>query len=164
MRRLAFVFLFITLICCKTREDGTIIMDVRSIVNKSPNETESILGKPDSTYTIRILGKPILCHLYEKHHIEIQFHENLATDIVVYGPHNLSFNQTALRAFNIDYKTHHPDEYVKDRLIRWFDVDELSTISLYNPQFDSAGNISNFNIFFKAKPQEQFPAKGKDIK
>lgn len=150
--------ILIFLSCNKPKEENVIldvvILDVKAIVNKTPTETESIIGAPDSTYTIRILGKPIFCQLYEKHRIEIQYAENHATDIIVFGPHNLPFNQSALEAFRIDYKIHHPDEYIKDRLLRWFDVDEFSTISFYNPRFDSLGNIANFNIFFKAKPKE----------
>jgi hypothetical protein len=151
MKYLNIIFFFLVFWSCSKSREENIILNVNAIVNKSPSETGLIIGMPDSTYTLRILGKPIFCQMYSRHNIEIQYPENLATDIVVYGPHKLPFNQTALSAFKIDYKTHHPGEYIKNQLIRWFDVEEFSTISFYNPKFDSAGNISNFTIFFKAK-------------
>ena len=151
---LRIIFFFLAFWSCNKSREENIILDVKTIVNKTATETESIIGTPDSTYTLRILGKPIFCQMYQKYHIEIQYPDNLATDIVVYGAHDLPFNQTALKAFNIDYKVHHPKEYIKDRLIRWFDVEDFSTISFYNPRIDSAGNVSNFNIFFKARPLE----------
>lgn len=151
MRHLIFNLFFIFSLGCESNKKSQFILDVKSIVNKAPSETEYLLGKPDSTYTIRILGRPIYCQRYAKNNIEIQYPENQATDIVIYGPHGLAFNQSALKAFNIDYKTNHPDEYMKDRLIRWLDVDEFSTITFYDPELDSAGNIKSFTIFFKAK-------------
>jgi hypothetical protein len=154
MKKIFFTCAFLTFSGCNRNGHEAVIFDVRAIVNKTPAETEAEVGKPDSTYTLRIMGKPIFCQLYEKHQVEIQYPEMKATDIVVNGPHGLPFNQSALRAFNIDYKTHHPKQYVKDRLIRWLNVEEFSAISFYNPQFDSSGNISNFTIFFKAKPMQ----------
>lgn len=154
MKYMKLNFFIVILLSCSKPKKENVILDVKEIVNKTPTQTVSIMGAPDSTYTIRILGKPIFCQMYQEHHIEIQYPEMQATDIVVYDPHDLPFNQSALKAFNIDYKTFHPKEYIKDRLIRWFDVEEFSTISFYNPQVDSAGNITNFTIFFKAKPKE----------
>src|SRR5687768_12497910 len=154
MKNIFSTLLLSLLICCDQRSEKELILDVTAVVNKKPAEVEEIVGKPDSIYTLRILGKPIFCQLYKRYNIEIQYPEARATDIVIYGPHGLSFNQTALKALNLDYKTNHPDEYIKGQLIRWFDVAEFSTISFYNPQIDSSGNISNFTIFLKAKAPE----------
>jgi|SRR5690606_16714883 hypothetical protein len=145
-----------TLICiiasCQTstKQNDELILDVTQVANKTANQVTKILGEPDSTYTIRILGNPIFCQLYQPHNIEIQYHGSLATDIVVYGPHGLPFNQLALKSFNLDYKTH-PNEFMKDRLMRWNSIDDFSAVSFYNPTKDSLGNITSFNIFFKAK-------------
>ncbi len=128
-----------------------ILLDVKAIVNKSPKEVEKIIGTPDSTYTLQIMGKKTFCQLYKKHNIEIQYPKLLATDIIVYGPHELPFNQTALSAFNLDYRVQHPSDYMKDRFIRWSDFEEFSAITFYNTKKDSLNNITDFNIFFKVK-------------
>lgn len=148
---LASALIYIIASCqTSTNQNDELILDVTQVANKTANQVTKILGEPDSTYTIQILGNPIFCQLYQPHNIEIQYHGSLATDIVVYGPHGLPFNQLALKSFNLDYKTH-PDEFMKDRLMRWNSIDGFSAISFYNPTKDSLGNITSFNIFFKAK-------------
>lgn len=156
MRVCAKVHLLAMLACiflggCKHHNDEGIILNVKAIVNKDPKEVEKIMGKPDSVYTLQMMGKGIFCQLYKKHNIEIQYPESLATDIIVYGPHELPFNQTALAAFNLDYRIKHPSDYRKDHFIRWSDFEEFSAITFYNPKKDSLDNITDFNIFFKAK-------------
>lgn len=130
------------------------MLDVKAIVNKGPSEVERIIGKPDSVYTIQMMGKAIFCQLYKKHNVEIQYPESLATDIIVHGPHHLPFDQTALSAFNLDYRIQHPSDYRKGSYIRWSDFEEFSSISFYNPKKDSLNNITDFNVFFKAKDVE----------
>ncbi|MEX2231702.1 MAG: hypothetical protein WD824_06060 [Cyclobacteriaceae bacterium] len=142
---------FIISISCKQGEQKDILLDVQTIVYKEPAEVEKIIGKADSVYTLQMMGKAIFCQLYKKHNIEIQYPDSLATDIIIYGPHGLPFNQTALSAFNLDYKIQHPSDYKKDRYIRWSDFEEFSAITFYNPKKDSLNNITDFNIFFKAK-------------
>lgn len=148
----AFYLLVILLITsCAQKDETNIILDVRSIINKSPEEVVEILGEPDTTYTERILGKALFCQRYTKHNIEIQYPESLSTDIVIYGPHELPFTQSALKAFNIKYQKKHPSQYEKDVLMRWYDFDEFEAISFYNVRKDSLGQINNYSIFFKAR-------------
>jgi hypothetical protein len=136
---------------CTKQKDKDILLDLKAIVNRNPNEVEAIIGKPDSVYFLQMMGKSIFCQLYKKNNIEIQYPDSGATDIIVYGPHELPFDQTALSAFNLEYESQHPSDYKKDRYIRWSDFEEFSAITFYNPKKDSLDNITDFNIFFKAK-------------
>lgn len=135
-------------------KDEKLILDVRSVINKSPEEVVSILGEPDTTYTEKIPGKEIFCQRYREHNIEIQYPESLSTDIVVYGPHNLAFTQSALEAFNIRYQEQHPSQYERDAVMRWYDFKEFAAISFYNVQKNPEGVITNYTIYFKAKEKE----------
>jgi len=141
---------FVFIVSCKQGEQHEIILDVKAIANKRPAEVEKIVGKPDSVYTLQMMGKAILCQRYKKYNIEIQYPESFATDIIVYGPHELPFDQTALSSFNLDYRIKHPSDYKKGSYIRWSDFGGFSAIT-FNPKKDSLNNITNFNIFFKAK-------------
>lgn len=136
---------------CSSKHDNSqaVILDVRAIVNKNPHEVEGILGKPDSVYTLQMMGKSVFCQLYNN--IEIQYPQSAATDIAVSGSNGLPFNQTALAAFNLDYNKKHPSDYRKDSYIRWSQFDEFSAISFYDPKKDSMNRITDFKIFFKAK-------------
>jgi hypothetical protein len=146
----AFCMLVLILTACSVSVENEIILPVSEIANKRAAEVEQILGSPDTTYTLQIMAKSIFCQKYLRHNIEIQYPDSLATDIIVYGPHSLPFDQTALTAFGLDYKIH-PSDYRKNRFIRWSGVKEFSAISFYNPQQDSLNNIVNYNIFFKVK-------------
>lgn len=140
--------------CKEKRQDPALLLDIRSIVNRTPTQVISILGEPDTTYTERIAGKAFYCQRYWKHNVEIQYPDSLSTDIVIYGPHGLPFAQSALKAFNIEYQTKHPSQYEKDILMRWYNFDEFEAISFYNVEKDSQGRILNYNIFFKSKNNE----------
>jgi hypothetical protein len=136
---------------CSVGHSSEVLLDVPSVINKTPVEVVELLGEPDTTYIETILGRKLFCQRYDKHNIEIQFPDSLSTEIVVYGPHGLPFTQSALKAFNIPHQKAHPSQHEKNRLMRWYDYKEFEAISFYNVQEDAAGAIENFSIFFKAK-------------
>lgn len=137
--------------CSKKSDDGSkLILDVKQVAGKTANQVKNILGEPDSTYDLQIMGRKIYCQLYNANQIEIQYPNTLATEIIVYDARGIAFNQTALSQFGLDYKVH-PNEYLKDRLIRWNGIEPFSSISFYDVEKDSVGNITNFTIFFKVK-------------
>jgi hypothetical protein len=137
--------------CSKTPDDGsTLIFDVRQVAGKTPNQVEKILGMPDSSYNLQIMGRKIYCQFYKTNQIEIQYPNTLATEIIVYKTNDLPFNHSALTQFGLDYKTH-PNEFLKDRVIRWNNIEPFSSVSFYNVEKDSIGKIKNFNIFFKVE-------------
>lgn len=136
---------------CTEDRPAQIIFDVSAIANKSPKEVVSMLGKPDSVYVLRVLGKPIPCQYYKAYNLEVQYSGSKATDIVVYGARNLPFDQTALSAFNLDYRKHHPSDYRRESFIRWTGFDEFSAITFYSLKKDSMNNIASYDIFFKTR-------------
>jgi hypothetical protein len=144
------VFVLFLLGGCDKKASG-LVLDVRSVINKTPSQVADVLGEPDTTYVERILGKQIFCQRYRTHNIEIQYPEELSTDIVIYGPHDLPFTQEALKAFSLPHSKYHPKQFERDALLRWYDFDEFQTISFYNVEKDSAGKIRNFSVFFKTK-------------
>lgn len=138
------------LVSCSLK-DQDVILDVKKIIYKTPEEVVTMLGNPDSTYTIRILNKVIFCQWYEENGIEIQYHDSgLSTDILVKGPHGLSFDPSALKAFNLDIHVP-PSQFMEKELIRWYNMDEFAGISFYRVQWDEQKNVKNYTIFFKAK-------------
>jgi hypothetical protein len=139
------------LFACNPGDGPGIILDIRNVVNKTPEQVVEILGEPDTTYTERILGKEIYCQKYYRNNIEIQYPESLSTDVVVYGPHGLPFTQSGLKAFDLSYQKQHPSQYEKETLMRWYDFENFEAISFYDVQKDSVGRIKNYTIFFKAK-------------
>lgn len=141
----------LTLTCCTADRPSEIIFDVAAIANKAPDEISSMLGKPDSVYVLRVMGKSIPCQYYKRYNLEIQYSGSRATDIVVYGARDLPFNQTALSAFNLDYRKHHPSDYRRERFIRWTGFEEFSAITFYSPKKDSMNNIASYDIFFKTR-------------
>ena len=136
---------------CSEDRSSKVLLDVPSVISKTPVQVMELLGKPDTTYTETIMGKKLYCQRYHNHNIEIQYPDSLSTEIIVYGPHDLPFTQSALKAFNIPLQEAHPSQHEKNRLMRWYDLNEFETISFYNVQEDSAGAVKNFNVFFKAK-------------
>jgi hypothetical protein len=87
----------LSILCaCSSGDDSGKVLDIRNVVNKTPEQVAELLGEPDTTYTERILGKEIFCQRYYRNNIEIQYPESLSTDVVVYGPHGLPFTQSAL--------------------------------------------------------------------
>ena len=147
--RIFLLLISITALTAGCNSERGVILDVSSVVNKTPEEVIRILGTPDTTYTERILGKTIFCQRYVAHNIEIQYPESLSTDIVIYGPHGLPFTQSALKAFNI--RQQHPAQYERDAVMRWYDLDKFAAVSFYNVVKGSDGGIDNFTIYFKAK-------------
>jgi hypothetical protein len=148
---LLIVFFIGAIIGCSNRSETDtklLIADVRLIAGKQPFDVEKLIGKPDSTYYLQFLGRQIFCQFYRTHQLEIQYPNGIASDIIAYAPQGIEFNQMALAAFNLDYKSH-PDEYMKDRLIRWNNIKPFSAISFYNPTKDSLGRIKTFNVYFK---------------
>jgi hypothetical protein len=153
MKYLLYSVLLVALVSsCTSAPGDNVLLDVRRITNKTPQEVESVLGAPDTTYTLRVLGKQIFCQKYLKNNVEIQYPDSVSSDIVVYGPHGLPFNQTSLKAFNLPHAAKHPSQYIRGTLMRWYDFGEFEAISFYNVQKDSVGNPGNFNVYFKAKP------------
>jgi hypothetical protein len=142
----------LAVIACTESKNSETLFPVTEILHKQPLEVEKIAGKPDSVYTIRILGKSIYCQYYKPHNVEIQYPDGAATDIVVYDLKGVPFNQTALQRFGIKEKLH-PSDYKKDRYIRWTDTKQFSAISIYNPRLDSLNNIRAFTMFFKANKE-----------
>ena len=143
------------LACCTEDRSAEIIFDVSAIANKAPEDVVSMLGKPDSVYVLRVMGKAIPCQYYKALNLEIQYSGSRATDIVVYGAGDLPFDQTALSAFNLDYQKHHPSDYRRGSFIRWTEFDEFSTISFYNTKKDTLNNIATYDIFFKVRGVKQ---------
>lgn len=140
---------------CAADKSTEIIFDVGAIANKAPEDVVSILGNPDSVYVLRVLGKPIPCQYYKAHNLEIQYSDSGATDIVVYGARNLPFDQTALSAFNLDYRKHHPSDYRRGSFIRWTDFDQFSAITFYSPKKDSMNHVASYDIFFRTRVEEK---------
>jgi hypothetical protein len=136
---------------CSEARSSEVLLDVPSVMNKTPEQVADVLGKPDTVYTETIHGKKLFCQRYHKHNIEIQYPDSLSTGIVVYGPHDLPFSQSALKAFNIRHQKAHPSQHEKNKVMRWYEFNEFETISFYNVQEDSAGAVKNFSIFFMAK-------------
>ncbi len=143
--------MIIVVLSCGQPDRRDVVLDVKSIVNKSPEEVESILGEPDSVYTIQMMGASIPCQLYMNRRVEVQYSGLRASDIIVHAWPGLSFSQTTLARFNLDYRMKHPADYRRDALIRWVDFDQFSAISFYNPKYDSLNNTMSFDIFFKVK-------------
>lgn len=140
---------------CAADKSAEIIFDASAIANKAPEDVVSILGNPDSVYVLRVLGKPIPCQYYKVYNLEIQYSDSGATDIVVYGARNLPFDQTALSAFNLDYRKHHPSDYRRGSFIRWTDFDQFSAITFYSPKKDSMNNVTSYDIFFRTRAEEK---------
>lgn len=155
IRRVLIAWLPLLILACGPDERHThIIFDVSAIANKPPEEVVEALGEPDSVYVLRMMGKQTPCQYYKEYNLEIQYSGSRATDLVVYGPRNLPFDQTALSAFNLDYRNHHPSDYRKESFIRWTDFDNFSTITFYSPKKDSLKNIASYDIFFKTRSVE----------
>ena len=149
-----FLLLFVALILltgCNNGRDPKLILDVASVINKTPDEVIAVLGEPDTTYIEKVVGKEIFCQRFGRHNIEIQYPELLSTDIVIYGPHDLPFTQVALKAFNVEYHQQHPSHFEHDAVMRWYDLNEFEAISFYNVKKDATGDIDNFYIYFKSK-------------
>lgn len=147
------LLLVFSILSCRDQgaANDSVILDVKRIVNKSPEEVEEILGEPDSAYTITVMGKRIFCQAYAGNSIEIQYPDRRARDILVTDQTRLAFDQTALSAFGLDYKKQHPSDYKKGSFIRWSNFDDFSAISLYATEKDSLNRVTAFNIFFKSR-------------
>ena len=144
------LLLAVCFVACKEQ----VVLDVPRILNKTPIQVEEILGTPDSTYTIQVMGKKAFTQFYKNNHIEIQYPKQTATDIIIKGPHGLPFSGEALKALNIEVTTP-PSQFMEKELIRWYDVGKYSAISFYQVQWDSLQNVQNFSIYIKAAEQKE---------
>ena len=146
-------FLFLILFSCSSKHgelDNKILIPIEKVMNKRAREVEDILGTPDTDYNIQIVDKKIFAQRYRKHNIEIRYPGSTATEVVVYGPHDLPFDAKALKAFDIRTDAP-PSEYIPRQLIRWYTVEDFETITFYDPELDSLKNVTNYKIFFKAQ-------------
>jgi hypothetical protein len=132
--------------------DSDIIFNVKKILSKSPEDVIDYMGQPDSSYVIKIVTKEFPAHRYFEYQTEIIYIAGKANEIVIYEPHKLLYEISSLERFGVNIKRA-PDDHIDNQVTRWYGVDGINTIAMYDPQYDSLDNLQSFTIFFKAKSE-----------
>lgn len=140
---LGLIFLF----ACESRGP---ILDIENVVDKTPQQVEAILGRPDTSYTQTIVTKHIFTQIYkDEFDIEIMYPKGLATDIVVLnGAPKLPFEASILTRFGL--KEIPPSHVRKNFYIKWKNYPGFKTINFFVTDLDSAGRVEQFRLFFKS--------------
>ena len=127
------------------------LLDVNSIVNKTPLEVEGILGAPDTSYTQRIVTKDIFTQIYNVGcAVEIMYPEGLSTDIVVLdGAPKFAFEASTITRFGLEEVP--PSDVMPNAYIKWKNYPGYTTINFFATDLDSTGAVEQFNLFFKSE-------------
>ena len=133
--------------CNSTREN--LIVDIPSIIDKSPGEVKKVLGEPDSSYMQPILNKKVLTFFYTANVVEIRFFKNVASEIIVRQTKDIPFEENSLELFGVTPQT--PTEKKENLLITWNDYPNFKTVSFYTKYRNTDGTPQIFEIFFKGK-------------
>lgn len=126
------------------------LLDIEQVVDKTPEEVETILGKPDTAYTQMIVTKPIYTQIFrDEVDIEIMYPDGLSTDIVVLdAAPEFKFNERIIARFGL--KEIPPSHVQKNSFIKWKNYPGYKTINIFATDLDTAGNVEQFRIFFKS--------------
>lgn len=126
------------------------ILDVEKIADKTPQQVEAILGKPDSSFTQMIVTKPIFTQIYEdEFRIEIMYPDGLSTDIVVFDVFpKVPFEAETIRKFGL--KEIPPSHVLRNSYIKWKNYPGYKTINFFATDLDTAGRVEQFRLFFKS--------------
>lgn len=126
------------------------ILDIENVVDKTPQQVEAILGRPDTSYTQTIVTKHIFTQIYkDEFDIEIMYPDGLATDIVVLnGAPKLPFEASILNRFGLKEIT--PSHVLEKSYIKWKNYPGFKTINFFVTDLDSAGQVEQFRLFFKS--------------
>lgn len=150
------VLLLMGLILLFACENQKPIMDIATVVNKTPQQVESILGTPDTAYTQTIVTKHIFTQIYNKDvfNIEIMYPDGLSTDVVVLnGAPKLPFDASAIKQFGLNEIP--PSHFQEKAFIKWKNYPGYKTINIFVTDLDSVGNVEQFRLFFKSDGKEK---------
>jgi hypothetical protein len=127
------------------------VLDINSIVDKTPREVESILGAPDTSYNQLVVTKKIFTQIYNVGcEVEIMYPEGLSTDIVVLnGAPKFAFEASTITKFGLEEMP--PSDVLPNAYFKWKNYPGYVTINFFATDLDSAGTVEQFNLFFKSE-------------
>ncbi len=128
---------------------------VLEIKDRTPAQVIDILGEPDTSFTQRVATKEIFTQIYQgTYRIEIMYPEGLSTDIVIHDPiRHLPLEPSTITRFGI--KEIPPSDELAKGYIKWKNHAGFKTINFFVTDLDSAGNVSQYKIFFKSSGESR---------
>ncbi len=138
-----------TVLCLVSCNNPT-ILDVEELADKTPQQVEEILGKPDTAYTQVFVTKHVFTQIYRRDfEFEIMYPEGLSTDIVVFdAAPKLPFEAGIIEKFGLQQLP--PSDVLANAYIKWKNYPGYKTINFFVTDLDSAGNVEQFRLFFKS--------------
>ncbi|HYF67867.1 MAG TPA: hypothetical protein VD884_07020 [Ohtaekwangia sp.] len=139
------------LTACSPVAKNDVIIDIKSIVNKNPEQVIEMLGNPDSSYNKIIFGKAYFIQQYEKlNEAEIRFLNNVAHEVIINRTHGIDFNPTSLNKFGFEEKA--PSSFDTTAFYAWKNLDDIQIANMYligTRKTDSTKH--NFKIYFRLR-------------
>ena len=109
-------------------ENERLILDVPSLRGKSPSEVVGMLGEPDSTQTKLLMGRRAYIQLYDRHGIELKYHEGKLSSVIVNNTEDLPFEPGIITRFGFTMAP--PTFQDSTSFFNWSDLDSVSYISI----------------------------------
>ncbi|MDN5201656.1 hypothetical protein QQ008_09795 [Fulvivirgaceae bacterium BMA10] len=144
--------LFCIILCwsCSSDDSEKIVSNIKSFKDKTPFEIETILGKPDTSYTKNILTNKYFIQHYKSHKTDIRHLNGKVAEVILHEPENLNFRPETIEKFGFEFVE--PTKYDPAAMISWKDLEGFSDISFYlvGTKNDNPSE-PNFKIFFNLK-------------
>lgn len=112
--------------------DIDLVFDIKTIVGKSPQEVEKILGTPSKKE--KITGYPCkysacIKYYYQKEKYEVIFKKGKTSRIVIYSFPNLTSTEDAIQS--IGFPKSKPTVFSAGNTVRWENIDRFHEIAFF---------------------------------
>jgi len=145
---MASLFFVMAIGACELPSDR--VMDVISLMGRSPEEIKEQIGQPDTTYFTYVLNKKIFTQRYhtDSYEVELFYPKGFLEEVLVNHPMPLPFDKQSLEKFGVVVEKS-PKENIDHVMMTWVDAANLSRISIYSIHRDSAGMPDDYRFYFK---------------
>ena len=151
MKKWWVAFTLSTLAACNPVAKNDLIIDIKSIVNKNPEQVTEMLGKPDTSYSKMIFGKRFFIQQYEKlNKAEIRFLNDVSHEVIINNTRGLDFDPSSLKKFGFEEKA--PSSFDTTAFYVWKNLNDIQLANMYligTSRTDSAKH--NFKIYFRLR-------------
>lgn len=118
------------------KEESSLIVDISSIVGKSPDEVGKVLGKEDSKEVIKnkypCENKDCEKLIYNKGKYEVIFNENKPLRVTINETPDLSSDETAITKIGLPEEA--PSFKNPGSVMRWSNINGIEEVN-FNPSF-----------------------------
>lgn len=128
-----------------------VFLNVTQFKGQNPDGVVKILGKPDTAFNKRILGKPYYIQLYQSYDsCQFRYQHNKLEGIIIHKPRSIAFSPNSIESFGLDYKK--PTLLDTASTIMWKNYEGFKAINFYKVGTKARNpNGTTFKAYFNFK-------------